>query len=214
MNIVLFGAPGSGKGTQSALLVEKKGYKHFSTGDLFRESIKGGTELGRLAKGFLDKGSLVPDEVTVGLIKEVLSPLKKGENFILDGFPRNVVQAEALEDLLKNLKLTLDKAIFLEVDKKLLKSRLVGRRVCKSCGAVYHLDTKPTKKEGICDICGGYVVQRPDDMPEVIEHRLNVYEENTAPLKRYYKEKDIYDEVDGEGNQNAVFERILLALKD
>ncbi len=218
MNIVLFGAPGSGKGTQSALLVEKKNYKHFSTGDLFRAAIKNGTELGKLAKGILDKGQLVPDEITIGLVKEVLRPLMPnknggGESFVLDGFPRNIAQADALENLLKELHLKLDKTIFLEVDKDLLKRRLTGRRVCKSCGAVFHVDSKPTKKEGVCDVCGGQVVQRPDDMPDVIENRLNVYNDSTAPLKKYYKQKGLLVEVDGTGSQNQVFDRVAAVLK-
>lgn len=212
MNIILFGAPGSGKGTQSALLVDKKNYKHFSTGDLFRAAIKNQTELGKTAKGFIDKGQLVPDEVTIGLIREELSRLSKNDRFILDGFPRNATQAEALNDLLSQLKLTLDKAVFLEVSKKLLMNRLTGRRVCKSCGAVYHVETKPPKKDGVCDVCGGQVIQRPDDKEDVIENRLNVYEDNTAPLKEYYKNRGLYVEVDGTGGQEDVYERILKVL--
>ncbi len=208
MNLILFGAPGSGKGTQSALLVEKNTYRHFSTGDLFRAAIKNQTELGKLAKRFMDQGQLVPDEITIGLIREVLKKLKKNESFILDGFPRNSTQAEALNELLTQLSLKLDMAVFLEVDKKLLINRLTGRRVCKNCGAVYHIETKPPQKEGICDVCGGQVIQRPDDKEDVIENRLNIYEDNTAPLKDYYRKKGLYIEVDGTGGQDQVYQRI------
>lgn len=207
MNILLFGAPGSGKGTQSALLVEKLGYLHISSGDLFRAAIKNQTPLGMKAKSFMDRGELVPDDVTIDLIKEVLL-LKKGKKFILDGFPRTTVQAEALEVLLKDLSTSLSKAIFLEVPKENLKKRLVGRRVCKNCGSTYHVDSQPTQKSGICDACGGEVVQRADDKEDVIENRLSVYESNTAPLKNYYAVKGLLKPLDGMGTQDEIFSRI------
>ena len=182
MSIILFGAPGAGKGTQSALLVEKLGMTQISTGDLFRAAIKNKTELGVKAQSYMDQGQLVPDSIVIGMVEEVL---KSGvKNFILDGFPRTVPQAEALDELLKKLNLSISKAIFLEVPKAALMSRLTGRRVCKNCGAVFHIVNKPSKVEGICDNCGGQVVQRSDDKTEVIEARLKSYEEYTSPLNR------------------------------
>ncbi len=154
MNILLFGPPGAGKGTQSALLVEKNNMKHISTGDLFREAIKNKTSLGVEAKGFIDQGKLVPDSVTINMVKEALKGIG-AKPFILDGFPRNVPQAQALKSLLSELKLTLDRALFLEVPKDQLIERLSGRRVCRECGAVYHITAKPLKNGKTCDSCGG-----------------------------------------------------------
>ncbi len=203
MNIILFGAPGAGKGTQSQLLIEKLGMSQISTGDLFRAAIKNKTELGIKAKSFMDKGELVPDSVTIGMVREVLEKgLKK---FILDGFPRNVIQAEALEKLLGEMKLKVDKAVFLEVPHQILSDRLTGRRVCKNCGAVYHIQSKPTKKPGACDACGGEVYQRNDDKLEVIENRLRTYEEFTSPLKDYYRRAGKFAVVDGNRGETEVF---------
>ena len=203
MNIILFGAPGAGKGTQSALLTEKMGMTQISTGDLFRAAIKNKTELGRKAQDFMDKGQLVPDSIVIGMVEEVL---KSGvKNFILDGFPRTVPQAEALDELLNKLHLSISKAIFLEVPKSELMSRLTGRRVCKNCGAVYHIANKPTKVEGVCDNCGGQVVQRNDDKTEVIEARLKSYDEYTSPLKDYYKKSHKYVEISGNRDTETVF---------
>lgn len=211
MNILLFGAPGAGKGTQSSLLVEKFGFKHISTGDLFRAAIKGGTPLGQQAKSFIDKGELVPDEVTIGMVDEVFENLK-GKSFILDGFPRTVPQAEALEKLYKKHGLEMGPAVFFEVDQSELIERLAGRRVCKSCGAVYHIVSKPTSKEGICDQCGGPVVQRPDDQRDVISTRLVTYEKSTAPLKDYFKAAKRFIELNGMGEAGEIFERVKRAL--
>ncbi|MCB0420823.1 MAG: adenylate kinase [Bdellovibrionales bacterium] len=207
MNIALFGAPGAGKGTQSAALVDRKGMKHISTGDLFRYAIKNETPLGLEAKKYIDAGNLVPDAVTIGLVREELKCVGD-TGFILDGFPRTVPQAEALEGLLQENGKTLDQVLFLEVPKGQLMSRLTGRRVCKSCGAVNHIDAKPTKIEGVCDICGGESVQRIDDQEETIANRLDVYENSTAPLKSFYKEAGKLVELDGTGPTDEVFERI------
>lgn len=212
MNLILFGPPGAGKGTQSELLIKRMNMRQISTGDLFRAAIKNQTPLGKEAKGYLDAGKLVPDSVTIGLVKEVLSSLK-GQSFILDGFPRNVTQAEALNDLLKELKLKVDKSMFLEVPLENLLGRLAGRRVCKNCGAVYHAQSKPPQKAGICDTCGGEVVQRPDDKEEVVRTRLETYEASTKPLKDYYKANGPYVEVNGLGTSEEVFERISKALQ-
>lgn len=207
MNIVLFGAPGAGKGTQSTLLVEKLGMFQISTGDLFRAAIKNKTALGVKAQGYMDRGELVPDEVVIGMVDEVLSKTKN-VNFILDGFPRTVPQAEALGKMLSSKGLEIGKAIFLEVPKEELLSRLTGRRVCKTCGAVYHVKSKPTQVEGRCDQCGGDVVQRNDDKEDVITTRLKTYEDNTSPLRNYYKELGKYVEVDGNRDTEVVFRGI------
>ncbi len=212
MNLILFGPPGAGKGTQSELLIKRMNMRQISTGDLFRAAIKNQTPLGQEAKGYLDAGKLVPDSVTIGLVREVLSQLK-GQSFILDGFPRNVAQAEALEKLLKELDLKVDKSLFLEVPLDQLLGRLAGRRVCKNCGAVYHVQSKPSKRDGVCDACGGPVVQRPDDKEEVVRTRLETYEASTKPLKDYYKAKGPYVEVNGLGTSEEVYERISKVLQ-
>ena len=206
MNIILFGAPGAGKGTQSSLLVERDLMTQISTGDLFRAAIKNKTEMGVKAQSYMDKGELVPDSIVIGMVEEVL---KKGNNsFILDGFPRTVTQAEALDGLLNKLQVKIGKAIFLEVPYGVLLKRLTGRRVCKSCNTVYHIESKPTKKEGVCDSCGGEVVQRNDDKEDVIANRLKAYEEFTMPLKNYYKKTGLYVEVDGNRDTENVYKSI------
>jgi len=211
MNIVLFGAPGAGKGTQSALLVERMGMEQISTGDLFRAAIKNKTELGLKAKSYMDKGELVPDAIVIGMVDEVLARLGKNL-FILDGFPRTVAQAEALRTILARRAMEIGKAVFLEVPKEELLGRLTGRRVCKSCGAVYHIDSKPPKVAGVCDVCGGEVVQRNDDKEDVIATRLKTYEENTVPLRAYFKEQGKYVEVNGNQSTELVFAALKKAL--
>jgi adenylate kinase len=207
LNIILFGAPGAGKGTQSSLLIERNGMKQISTGDLFRAAIKNKTEMGLQAQGFMDKGQLVPDSVVIGMVEEVL---RSGiRNFILDGFPRTVAQGEALDQLLKNMNLSIGRAIFLEVPMDVLEERLTGRRVCKSCGTVYHIQSKPTRVAGICDVCGSEVVQRNDDKPEVIRTRLQTYADYTAPLKDFYRKSGQFISIDGDRDPEAVFEEIL-----
>jgi len=207
MNIVLFGPPGAGKGTQSALLVERKQMRHISTGDLLREAIKNQTPLGLQAKSIVDAGKLVPDEIMIGIVQEVLKGLK-GQNFILDGFPRTVPQADALELALKDFGLKIGKALFLEVPRHDLLRRLTGRRVCQSCGATYHVDTKPTKQEGICDVCGGAVVQRKDDHESVIGTRLEAYDKSTAPVKDYFAKRGALAEINGVGSTEEVYGRL------
>lgn len=206
MNVILFGAPGAGKGTQSEILIDRNGMTQISTGDLFRAAIKGQTELGKKAQEFMDKGQLVPDNIVIGMVEEVLQ--KGVKNFILDGFPRTVAQAQALDELLKKMNLSIGKAIFLEVPMKILMDRLTGRRVCKNCGTVYHIVSKPTKTEGKCDVCGGEVIQRNDDKAEVIETRLKTYQEFTSPLKEFYKKEDKYIEVDGNRDAEEVYKEI------
>ncbi len=206
MNLILFGAPGAGKGTQSELLIKRKEMTQISTGDLFRAAIKGKTELGQKAQAFMDKGQLVPDSIVIGMVEEVLN--KGVTNFILDGFPRTVAQAQALDELLNKMHLKIGKAIFLEVPMEILMDRLTGRRVCKNCGAVYHIVSKPTTKEGVCDNCGGEVIQRNDDKAEVIGTRLKAYEEFTSPLKDFYKKAGKFTEVDGNRETEEVYKEI------
>ena len=205
----MFGPPGAGKGTQSALLVEKYNMLHISTGDLFRSNIKNNTPLGLEAKKYMDAGELVPDSVTIAMVQQELAKLTDDRGFILDGFPRTVAQAEALENLSKTMEKELDKVVFFEVPKELLVERLSGRRVCKQCGAVYHVNAKPPKVDSMCDECGGEVVQRADDKAEAIENRLKVYEEATAPVKNFYRKKGLLEEVNGIGSTNEVFSRVV-----
>ncbi len=208
MNIVLFGPPGAGKGTQSALLVERLGMRHVSTGDLFRDAIKAQTPLGLKAKALVDAGHLVPDGIVIGLVEEVLHGLSD-KSFILDGFPRTVPQAEALDKLLSFHDMTIGRALFVEVPTQMLLKRLSGRRVCQSCGAVYHIESKPSKVDGVCDLCGGGVVQRKDDQEQVISTRLDAYEKSTAPLKGYFEAKGKLAIVDGQGTTEEVFQRLI-----
>lgn len=206
MSLVLFGPPGAGKGTQSALLVERLNMQQISTGDLLRNSIKKQTDLGKLAQSYMDKGELVPDQVVIDMVNEVL---KTGQdNIIFDGFPRTVAQAKALDDLLVQKNLSLRKAIFIKVPNKVLINRLSGRRVCSSCGAVFHIESKPTKVADKCDNCGGNVIQRNDDKVEVIENRLKVYDEFTSPLKNFYLAAGKYIEIEGELPTEEVYSKI------
>ena len=168
MNLVLMGLPGAGKGTQAEKIVEKYNIPHISTGDMFRAAIKDGTELGLQAKSFMDKGELVPDEVTIGIVKERLAKDDCKQGFLLDGFPRTVAQAEALDSMLADLERPIDYVINVDVDKEILMERLTGRRICKECGATYHLVFNPPTKEGVCDRCGGELYQRADDNAETV----------------------------------------------
>ena len=207
MSIVLFGPPGAGKGTQANKMIEAGKMFHISTGDLFRAAMKNETPLGLEAKSYVDSGNLVPDSVTIGLVKEVLEANKEG-NFIFDGFPRTSPQAEALEKLVDEMGVNpIKHALFLEVPQEILAKRLTGRRLCKDCGAVYHIDSNPTTKEGVCDKCGGETYQRKDDSEDVISTRLEAYAKNTEPLKDYYQKKGIFVEIDGLGDPKDVFER-------
>lgn len=198
MRVILLGPPGAGKGTQAEVLVEKLGVPQISTGDMFRKAMKEGTALGKKAKEYMDQGQLVPDEVTIGIVKERLSQPDCSQGFLLDGFPRTVFQAEALDTILQDGKIGLDAVINMEVPKEKLIGRLTGRRVCKACAATFHLVFNPPVEEGKCDKCGEALYQRADDSEETVVNRLNVYEKQTAPLIAYYGNKGILKTIDGD----------------
>ena len=197
MHILLMGPPGAGKGTQAANLVKEFGIPHISTGDMFRAAVKEGTELGLQAKACMDAGKLVPDEVTIGIVKERLAKPDCKKGFILDGFPRTVEQADALTGILKELGLSLTAALNITVPAADLIERAVGRRICKSCGATYHVKFNPPQKAGVCDTCAGDLYQRADDSEETMKNRLSVYEAQTKPLIAYYEKAGVYKEIDG-----------------
>ncbi|MBI1729458.1 adenylate kinase [Candidatus Acetothermia bacterium] len=203
--IVLLGPPGSGKGTQAPRLAKELGVPQIATGDLLRQAVKNGTELGKQAKGFLDRGELVPDELVVGLIDEQLKALNGKKGFVLDGFPRNPSQAKALEGITG-----IDLAVLVDVPRDEVVRRLSARRVCPNCGQIYHLEFRPPKRSGICDVCQGNLVQRSDDKPDVVAKRYDVqYNEQAAPLIESYRKASVLVEVDGRGSIESVFERIL-----
>lgn len=195
--LVLLGGPGAGKGTQAERLSEILGIPQVSTGELFRENLKKETELGLLAKGYMERGELVPDEVTVGMVRERLSRADARKGAILDGFPRTIAQAEALEELLVEMDHQLAVVPNIQVPDDVLLARLAGRWTCRKCGAMYHQLFSPPQEEGVCDRCGGELYQRPDDTPDTQKHRIEVYKEQTAPLIDYYREKGLLAEVDG-----------------
>ena len=208
MNLVLMGLPGAGKGTQAEQIVEKYNIPHISTGDMFRTAIKEGTELGLKAKSFMDKGELVTDEVTIGIVRERLSKEDCQQGFLLDGFPRTVAQAEALENILSDLDRQINFVINIDVDKNILMERLTGRRICKSCGATYHLVFNPPAKEDVCDRCGGELYQRADDNAETVQNRLDVNLKQTQPLLDFYGDKGYLVNINGQQDINKVFEDI------
>ena len=210
MNIILMGPPGAGKGTQAKILVEEYGLKHISTGDILREAVKKGTPLGMKAKEYMDRGELVPDDIMVGLIREVLPK----DNFILDGFPRTLPQAEALERMLKEEGIKIDAVIFFDVNDDVIVERLSGRRSCPSCGAVYHIKYNPPRNDEICDRCGTKLIQRDDDREEVVRRRLEVYRKQTEPLINYYREKGILRIVDGTKSVEEVKREISSVLEN
>ncbi|MEI4790061.1 adenylate kinase [Bacillus sp. FJAT-53060] len=205
MNLVLMGLPGAGKGTQAERIVDDYGIPHISTGDMFRAAIKEETQLGLEAKSFIDKGELVPDKVTIGIVRERLGKNDCEQGFLLDGFPRTVAQAEALEDILKDLGRTIDYVINIKVDKDALMERLTGRRICKNCGATYHLVFNPPAKENVCDKCGGEIYQRADDNAETVSTRLEVNLKQTEPLLNFYSEKGYLANIDGAKHINDVY---------
>ncbi|BDG45568.1 MULTISPECIES: adenylate kinase [Parageobacillus] len=205
MNLVLMGLPGAGKGTQAEKIVETYGIPHISTGDMFRAAIKEGTPLGLQAKEYMDRGDLVPDEVTIGIVRERLSKDDCQKGFLLDGFPRTVAQAEALENILAELNRSIDYVIHIQVDKDILMERLTGRRICKNCGATYHLVFNPPAKPGVCDKCGGELYQRADDNEETVANRLEVNVKQMQPLLEFYESKGYLRHIDGQQDIEKVF---------
>jgi adenylate kinase len=214
MNIILLGPPGSGKGTQALKLGEQYHIPQISTGDILRGAVKERTPLGVEAQGYMDQGKLVPDEVVVGIVRERLMAADCNGGFILDGFPRTLPQAEALDDTLQGMQRKIDHVISVEVDNEELLRRLTGRRTCRTCGTMYHLIFNPPKKDGICDQCGGELYQRDDDQEATIRARLQVYEEQTAPLIAYYRNKGLVRSIDGVGAIEEIFQAIVKAIEE
>jgi adenylate kinase len=202
------GLPGAGKGTQAERIVENYEIPHISTGDMFRAAIKEGTQLGLEAKSYIDKGELVPDEVTIGIVRERLSKADCEKGFLLDGFPRTVAQAEALEQMLEGLNRKIDHVINIDVDQSILMDRLTGRRICKECGATYHLVFNPPAQEGVCDKCGGELYQRADDNSETVANRLEVNVKQSKPLLDFYETKGYLRNINGDQDINVVFEDV------
>ena len=210
MRIILLGAPGAGKGTQGALIAEEHGIERISTGDLLREAVRKGSELGTEAKQYMDAGELVPDDVILGMVREVLADL---DGFILDGFPRTVDQADGLADILDDLDMALDAVVVIKVSDEELIKRLSGRRSCPDCNAVYNVHFDPPEEPGVCDKCGAELVQRSDDQPDTVKNRIEVYNRQTRPLIEYYETSDVAVEyVDGEQGLDEVHEAIEAAL--
>ena len=214
MKIIMLGAPGAGKGTQAKRIAEKYSIPHISTGDIFRANIKAGTELGIKAKSYMDKGELVPDEVTIGMLIDRIHEDDCKGGFVLDGFPRNIPQAQSLDKVLKELSEKIDFAVDVDVPDENIINRMSGRRACLNCGATYHISFNLLKKEAVCDSCSHELVLRDDDKPETVKKRLEVYHEHTQPLIDYYKKEDVLRTVDGTQSMDTVFEAIVAILGD
>lgn len=212
MNIILLGPPGAGKGTQAKRLIDKYSIPQISTGDMLRAALKAGTALGLEAKKYMDKGELVPDSVVIGLVKERIQQNDCGKGYMLDGFPRNVSQAEALDKMLAELKQNIDDVICIEVPNEELLGRLTGRRTCRGCGAGFHVMFDPPKKDGVCDKCTGELYQRDDDNETTVKSRLDVYAKQTEPLIGYYKKQGKLRSINGVGDMEAIFGRITAVL--
>lgn len=212
MKIIMLGAPGAGKGTQAKMIADKYQIPHISTGDIFRANIKNGTELGMEAKKYMDQGQLVPDELTVKILLDRVAQEDCKNGYVLDGFPRTIPQAEVLDEALNKLGEKIDYAINVDVPDENIVRRMSGRRACLTCGATYHIEHIPPKKEGICDSCGAALVLRDDDKPETVLKRLNVYHEQTQPLIDFYTEKGVLRAVDGTVDMKDVFNAIVAIL--
>jgi adenylate kinase len=213
MYILLMGPPGAGKGTQAAELVAEFQIPHISTGDMFRAAVKEGTELGKQAKACMDAGQLVPDSITIGIVKERLAKPDCNKGFILDGFPRTIEQANALDSTLVELGIKLDRVVNINVPMEDLITRMTGRRICKGCGATYHVTYNPSTKGNQCDKCDGEIYQRADDTEETVTKRLTVYSSQTKPLIEYYQDKGLYSEIDGRQAIDQVFSDIVRSLR-
>lgn len=212
MKIIMLGAPGAGKGTQAKRIAAKYGIPHVSTGDIFRANIKGGTELGKKAKEYMDQGKLVPDEITIGMLLDRIHEEDCKDGYVLDGFPRTIPQAESLTKALEEMGESIDYAINVDVPDSAIVSRMGGRRACVNCGATYHVEFNPPKKEGVCDVCGEKLILRDDDKPETVQNRLTVYHEQTQPLIDYYTKAGVLVEVDGTMAMDDVFAAICKVL--
>lgn len=208
MKIIMLGGPGAGKGTQAKKIAEAYKIPHISTGDIFRANIKAGTELGKKAKGYMDQGLLVPDELVVDLVVDRIGQEDAKNGYVLDGFPRTIPQAEALDKALKQISETIDYAIDVEVPDQVIINRMSGRRACIGCGGTFHIEFNPPKSEGKCDLCGGELILRDDDKPETVKKRLDVYHEQTQPLIDYYTNQKLLVEVDGTKEVAQVFDAI------
>jgi adenylate kinase len=212
MRLVLLGAPGAGKGTQAKKLIDKYGIPQISTGDILRQAVADGTPLGKEAKSFMDKGELVPDSVVLGMVKERLGQDDCKKGYILDGFPRNTAQAEALDGILNDMGMALTAAVSVDVPKDDLMKRLTGRRTCKECGQMYNIHFSPAQKEGVCDKCSAELYHRDDDKEETIKNRLDVYDAQTAPLVDYYSKKGILKSIQGTGSIDDIFDKMCAAI--
>lgn len=212
MNIILLGPPGAGKGTQAKMLIDKYRMPQISTGDILRAAVKEGTPLGKEAKSFMDKGQLVPDSVVIGIVEERIQQPDCQRGYMLDGFPRTVPQAEALDEMLRKRKSKIDHVVSVEVARDELVKRLTGRRTCRECGEGFHIHSKPPQKAEKCDKCGGELYQRDDDNEKTVTARLQVYENQTFPLIEYYKKQGKLKPVDGLGEMKTIFERITKVL--
>lgn len=213
MRLIFLGPPGAGKGTQAKMLIERYNIPQISTGDILRAAVKEGTPLGKKAKEYMEAGKLVTDDIVIGIMQDRMKCDDCKAGFILDGFPRTVAQAEALDAMLKDLNMPLDKVLALTVPDEELLKRLTGRRTCKSCGQMYHVVFDPPKKEGVCDKCSGELYQRADDNEETIKNRLSVYHSQTAPLLEYYGKKGLLREIDGTSSPDNIFNAILNVLE-
>ena len=212
MNIILMGPPGAGKGTQAANLVKEYGLTHISTGDIFRKALKEQTKYGVIAKYFMQFGHLVPDDYTIQMVREYLQENEFPNGFVLDGFPRTIIQARELESIAKEFKFNIDAVINLDIELDRLVPRLSGRRTCKECGASYHIEYNPPKVEGVCDVCGGELYQRPDESEEAVKVRLDTYEKQTRPLIDYYTMKGQITNINGDQSMEDVFKDIKASL--
>lgn len=212
MKVIMLGAPGAGKGTQAKRIAEKYGIPHISTGDIFRSNIQAGTKLGMEAKGYMDQGLLVPDQVTIGMLLDRIKEADCGNGYVLDGFPRTIPQAESLTKVLAELGQKIDFAVDVDVPNEAIVDRMSGRRACITCGATYHVRFAPPKEEGICDKCGSKLVLRDDDKPETVKKRLSVYHKQTRPLIDYYRKAGVLASVDGTQDMEQVFQSIVTIL--